>query len=228
MVPLCFATLLPFWSIALTNSTDFSGEVQTRTLWATPRILATSGEFGTCSGITLAIKDNVAYVLTAAHGVEGAAEREVQYYTPNSYPLPEKKFRNVVVVMKVDSPDVALLKVPVGDFRPPVLKLTKLEERPRRFPVPVLAAGCSDGGAPTLWADRLLSRRLVRPPNLGQAFFWETARPTIVGRSGGALVDTSGNVLGLCSATQGGQGYYTFLDEILVALKKNEYAWLMP
>jgi hypothetical protein len=36
------------------------------------------------------------------------------------------------------------------------------------------------------------------------------------------LVDSAGRVIGICSASQDGKGYYVHIEEILAALKKHE------
>ena len=49
-------------------------------------------------------------------------------------------------------------------------------------------------------------------------------------RAQGSLIERDGKVIGICSATQAGRGYYIHLDEIQAALKRSGegISWLVP
>jgi S1-C subfamily serine protease len=46
------------------------------------------------------------------------------------------------------------------------------------------------------------------------------------GRSGGPLIDQRGFVIGICSGTSDGKGYFTHTHEIHRFLKQNAFDWL--
>jgi S1-C subfamily serine protease len=206
-------------------SRDFPDDLQWRAVLACTRVSTTTGAYGNATGVTVGLKDGIAYVLTAAHAVAAPDAREAHYFTRDSYPARAKTFPKVAVALSLPAADVALLKVPVGDWPAPVLQLARPGRRPKAFPATALSVGCTDAGPPTCSAEVLRAKRLVRRPG-DVAFFWESEVMPRPGRSGGPLVDPNGRVIGLCAASQGGRGYYTHLDEILAGLKKNGDSWL--
>ena len=225
--------LAPFFlTLAMTpigptvRSANFTEAIQWELAAASPRIVTTGVQQDTATGATIGQRDGIAYVLTAEHGVPGTDERELHYFTKESYPVPARKIAGAVVALRLSDPDIALLKVPVGNEILPVVKLAAPGARPKKYPVPVLSIGCDDTRAPFCITDTIRAKKLVRRPLGKIAFFWETDTPPNPGRSGGALIDASGRVIGICSATQDGHGYFTHLDEILAGLKRNGFGWL--
>src|SRR5205085_1352643 len=176
----------------------FPDDLQWRAALACPRVSTTTGAYGNASGITVGLRDGFAYVLTAAHAVAAPGEkREAHYFTKESYPARAKTFPGVTVVASLAAAslaaaDVALLKVPVGDWPAPVLKLAGPGDRPKAFPAAALSVGCTDADAPTCAAEVIRSKRLVRRPGGEVAFFWECEAATRPGRSGGPLVGRAG------------------------------------
>ena len=213
-------------ALPVVASDKVPAELQWKLLRASPRIVTTSGAFGTASGVAVGARDGVAYILTAAHTVAEVAEREVQFFAEKGYPVPVKVYKAASVVLRVPDADVALVTVAVGNDAIVLAKLAAPGQRPKAFPAPVFAVGCSNGSAPTVEVDELLAKRFVRRPGNGMAFFWETAAPPVTGRSGGPLCDADGRVIGVCAANRDGRGYYAHADELHAALKKAGYAWL--
>lgn len=209
------------------RSANFTEAVQWELTAASPRIVTTGAQQDTATGVTIGQRDGIAYVLTAEHGVPGNDERELHYFTKQSYPVPARKITGAVVALRLGDPDIALLKVPVGSEILPVVKLAAPGARPKKYPVPVLSIGCDDTRAPFCMADTIRAKKLVRRPFSKIGFFWETDTPPNPGRSGGALIDASGRVIGICSAAQDGRGYFTHHDEILAGLKRNGFGWLV-
>lgn len=181
----------------------------------------------TATGVAVGFRDGSAYVVTALHGIPDlVAEREVEFFTEQSYPRPARRFLAVEVAARWPEPDLALLRVKVGPDPVPTLPLAGPGQRPVRFPFDALSVGCSNGSPPTCRAEAVRAKRPVSRGDKGLAFFWELAAPPVPGRSGGPLLDDRGRVIGICSAGQGGRGYYTHLDEVLVGLKRKGYDWL--
>lgn len=206
-----------------------SPDAQWAALAASPRILMQSGSFGTATGITIAVKDEFAYILTARHAIpDVATDREVQFFTRESYPKPAQAFRAVEMLAQWGDPDLALLRAKVGSDAEdiPTLRLARPGERPVKFPFGAVSIGCSDRGPPSSRSELVVAKRYARRPGDTLAFFWELANPPVQGRSGGPLLDSEGRVIGVCAAAQRNKGYYTHLDEILAGLKKEGYGWL--
>jgi len=202
-----------------------ASEAQWNAVAACPRVatIARSGRVGT--GVTVAVRDGAAYVLTAEHVVPGVEDRLVEFFNKDSYPKPASQHKAVEVVKQWTDPDLALLKVEVGKGPIPALRLAGPGERPKRYPFAALSVGCTEGAAPTCRTERVLARRPVRRPN-EVAFFWELQTPSIAGRSGGPLLDRDGRVIGICVALQSGRGYFSHLDEIQAVLKRDDLDWL--
>ena len=60
-----------------------------------------------------------------------------------------------------------------------------------------------------------------RPGEPIAARFWCGSRKPIRGESGGPLMNSSGQLFGLCSGAQGEQGFYCHLDDIHDFLRVN-------
>jgi S1-C subfamily serine protease len=205
---------------------DFPADRQWAFVAACPRIAGISITSESGTGVTVGVRDGFAYILTARHVVPEAGPRELHYFTPQSYPARSRVVRDGNVEIRLPTPDLALIRVPIGHDPVPVVKLAGPGQRPKSFPAAMLSIGCNDGGAPTVRGESIQAKRLVRRPDDRVAFFWETPTPPVPGRSGGPLIAPNGTVVGLCSASQDGRGYYTHLDEILAALRPAGYAWL--
>lgn len=201
-----------------------SADAQWGLVAATVRVAAGGGRPPFGAAVCVGARGGVSYLLTANHVVPRGEARSYELFTRASYPAPSETLFEGDVVLRLPECDLALVKVtPTGEL--PATPLTQLEQRPRRFPVATLALGCPDGDAPTVRREELTGRRLVKRPE-GNGVFWAAAGSPRGGMSGGPLFDSAGWLLGVCAATQGGQGYYTHADEILAGLKRHGYGWL--
>jgi S1-C subfamily serine protease len=169
-------------------------------------------------------RDGFAYLLTADHVVPKGEARVYDFFTPGE-PKPARQLTRGTVVLRLADADVAVVKVPAPGEPPPTLRLAGPDARPKRFPVTARAAGCPAATQPTARDESVVGKRLVRRPAGGVAFFWQVATAPVAGMSGGPLI-WDGKLIGVCSATQGGVGYFTHLDEILYGLAQNRLKWL--
>jgi hypothetical protein len=185
---------------------------------AAPRVSCPGGPVG--AGVVVGVKDDFAYVLTAAH-VAKFDGVEVQFF-PSADPKSGWFAASPEVLERWPEPDLALVRFRTAGRSVPVLPLAAAGARPKAFPAAAWAVAV--GG---VWEDEILAKRFVRKTPTAAAFFWETRRPPDPGRSGGPLV-AGGRVVGICSANSGGRGYYTHADEIHAALARDGFGWLVP
>ena len=177
----------------------------------------------------VAIKDGHAWALSAAHVVHNGAAFEAEMFLRTSYPAPNYTLGGVKIVAQNATADLVLMKIPLDEQKappPPVLKLAQPGVRPKKFPFPALSIGCDDGFS-TRCYDVNIQGKHFRPESSKAAFFWESKETSGHGRSGGPLLDKSGNVIGICAANMDGMGYFAYCDEIHAWLKSsgNEWIW---
>ena len=166
--------------------------------------------FGFGSGVVVGKDDqNAVYVLTVWHAAEPGI-RHVEFFPsltgkPVRYSPPE-------VISKSERRDLALLRVEVDDrmdFQ--VAKIAPSGTNPRFG----YSVGCSSGSAPTLLEENILRHAMIHPEGSEKrAKMWLTDMPQTQGRSGGALLDENGNVLGIALMATETQGFYCHNDEI--------------
>jgi len=195
-----------------------------RLLEATPRIISTSG---TATAVVIGQRDNELYLLTAEHAVRKAKDLKLEFFERATYPKVARTVRFGAVLDDFRVPDLAILKFPVGDQAFREVAIAPPGGRPKRFPADGMAIGCTNGKPPTAEAIAITGKRFVRfNGDQEVALFWETEQVSVYGRSGGPLFDGTGRLIGICSATTDGKGYYVHLDEVLVALKQSQHGWL--
>jgi S1-C subfamily serine protease len=200
-----------------------SAEARWHALLACPRVSSPGNTVAV--GVVVGVKDGFAYLLTANH-VAASDRVEVQFTTREVFPRAAWYGDGATVVARWPDPDIALVRFPVGKQLPAVLPLAPAWQRPREFPVPVWAVGL-EGEAVAARADRIRRKEYVKREGKQPAFFWRTERPPLAGQSGGPLLDGRGRVIGITVATRDGAGYFTHHDEMLAALKRDGYGWLV-
>lgn len=175
------------------------------------------------SGAVVGTRGAFLFVLTAAHVVGAGEDVTVVPFRPDG--TVRAALGDPTVLLRRPDLDLALVRVFAGDDPPPVQALVPPGEAPRDGPFSAASIGCGDA-APDRRAERVLGKKLLRRPGGDTVFVWEAEARPEPGRSGSPLLDDRGRVLGVCSGTQGGKGYYVHPDEIHAALKKAGYAWL--
>ena len=233
---LAIALLLPLVDGPVVPGSILSTESQWAAALACPRVSVKARNETEGTGVVVGVKDGFGYVLTADHVIplDGVL---IRFASRETYPEwdPKRPVREADVVERWPDSDLALLRFTVREGEKiPQLPLAGPGQRPKTYPVPVWTVGLSDvpgvaapTKAVTVRVDRVGAKQAIHPPGRGLTFYWETDQPPESGRSGGPLLDEKGRVIGLCEAARGSHGYYTHLDEILAALKKGGYGWLV-
>lgn len=209
-----------------TPGTGLSLGERWRRLEATPRLI---GSGGTATAVVIGQRNDEIYVLTSEHVIRKSSDFKLEFFERATYPKVGRIELYGSVIEEFANPDFAVLKFPLADKRHlyPEAGLASGRERPKRFPAEALTIGCTNGKPPTCEAVSLVAKRLARRANdLEIGFFWETEQIPIAGRSGGPIFDNAGRLIGICSATTGGKGFYTHTDEILAGLKQKKLGWL--
>jgi S1-C subfamily serine protease len=179
------------------------------------------------SGVVIGKKSLTYFALTAYHVVKDIGSFELDCYSEKTWPQPKVSKVSAIVDLFDESVDLAVLKfeLPVG-IEIPVARLAKFDTDFRRVRFPVLSVGCDNGRPPSCEEDVTTGKKLVFKENNPVAFFWETEKASIPGRSGGPLFDSRGSMIGICSARQSNMSYYVHIDEIRRMLKNGKFDWL--
>ena len=181
------------------------------------------------SGVVLGKKGDKFLALSAYHLFQGKAkEGHATFFGAGDPPKADKELMKVELVDSWPDIDLALLSVEAPKLPISPLQLAAARTLPAKVRGTTHTSGC-DKGYPSLRPE-LLAGKVLTTKNAGEidAFYWEMADPSIPGRSGGPLVDCSGQILGICSGTdRKGKGMYVHIDEIRAALKRKGHTDLL-
>jgi S1-C subfamily serine protease len=233
MIALLLLATLPGQFIE--NDSTFPKARQQEVLEATVRItMPPTHDHGAPvgTGVIVLRSHGTAYILTADHvlAVDGGGQPTVSTFTAKSVPFPNAKTTKVTVVQRLPDVDLAVLRAaiaePTGVIRMcPKEKMAEGATPTAQKPLPVLTAGMGGSfDSPFLLVDKVTGLRRAKPGS--SALFFQADTAPSAGRSGGPLVDRHGYLIGICSGTRGGRGFYVSIGEIRAALGRKNLDWL--
>jgi hypothetical protein len=146
----------------------------------------------------------------------------VDTFGPKKYPKPLQTFvgrgtQLSVFAAREGIKDLALIRVLAGkDAIPKPLPLYEGTAELKGKDFLALTVGCSNGQPPTCQVERILRVGLFSREEGGEkGKCWEAANAQTPGRSGGAMLDKQGRIIGLCSGNNRGErGYFCHISEI--------------
>ena len=200
---------------------------QWQALEATPRMRV--GNRSTGTAVVVGREKNFLYLLTADHATDGPDTTVLtfEFFAETDRTTPSLTLRGAKAIVRRPVADFALLQVAV-EQKQNVTKLSLAPPKPNlnRYTFEAYSIGCSLTDPPTGLIETVLAKRLALRSEDAVAFFWQTEKPQARGRSGGPLLNTAGQIIGICAATSAEKGYYVHLSEVHAALKAEGYAWL--
>lgn len=176
------------------------------------------------TGVVVAVNARQALVLTAGHLV-GEGETGVKV-TLFSGPTALAVTKGKPIYHSKDS-DLLFLRLEGVAAVPKPVRLAPARAQVGPSDPGVRSIGC-DRGFPVSRGESILGKRLLTHAEGGRAFFWQARDPSLPGRSGGPLLNSADELLGICSGYQAGKGYYTHIDEIRAAWKRFIPGWPVP
>lgn len=216
----------PKFELPLVKSADISEDKQ-RELWKAVLRIKTENTDDVGSGIAIYKSDKTVYVLTANHIVSDSRKHLVETFDIKTG-LQDKEFKVSEVSFTSPKCDFAIIQFKVAnESKISVYPLPSPYQRPKQFPANALSIGCTYGAAPSILAEVISTKALVKKDNdVEGSFFWQTQQEPKIGRSGGPIFDKNANLIGICTAAKDGAGYYTHIDEIHAQLKDKSFDWL--
>ena len=201
-----------------------SSELQRKAITSTvrltvePEVGEPKGDTGFGSGVIIGKdKSGAVYILTVWHAARHGI-RCVDFYDSDSkivatYSSPE-------VVGKSIERDLAILKTAVDDDLQFVT--VELVADTKTKPAYGYSVGCGSGRPPNVLGERIIGDKVVRfEGSETRARIWITDLPQEGGRSGGALLDPDGRLLGIAIKATA-DGYYTHAEEIRQFLSESK------
>lgn len=208
----------------LEASDAISPDAQVKALAATVRLHAAGRCCGT--GTIVGKRGSTVYVLTAEHCLL-SRNLEVELFTASSYPEPASRFPGVTVVASSKRHDLALLKFETSLPIPDPIPICPPSLAPEgKFDV--MTIGCSGARAPTILLAKTRGTTWATDVQGGP---WVINVDSVPGRSGGAMLDARGLLVGVCcrrlANDYGGyDGVYTGLSEIYALSDEAGLPWL--
>ncbi len=201
----------------------FPKEVREKALAATVRLVnVDQGSEGT--GVIIKHDRGEVYILTANHVVANVKNLELYVRGTEGKPV---VYRSARVLGGSTLSDLAIVRLRSTDKFPEALPICPKGKGPRARAFNALSVGWPKNGA-TAQVERVRQKLLLKRPGETESIWsYETERKPTPGRSGGPLVDTSGQILGVASGHDEKSGYFTHFDEIHRFLRENGLQWLI-
>ena len=208
------------------ESTDFPRPLQARVIAATV-LVGNPARKIEGSGVIVGKKDNMLYVLTAYHVVhEDSGRLEITVFSQN--PRSETTYRFAQVVAKLPgTTDLALVQVAATKPTPEVVPIFPIGETIKQNRIAAMSAGCARSLPPVCHLIRTVEKKIVQRQLGGDtSIFWQSPEKAVKGRSGGPLINSQGQVVGICSGASEGKCFYSHIDEIHRLLKQDGFSFL--
>jgi S1-C subfamily serine protease len=223
------ALLLLALDFPVVDAPQFPRALQQAALAATVRIENLTRQVEG-SGAVVAVEGPFMYVLTAGHNVRDGKDFIVSVFDAQTYPKAKQEYAEVKVVAQSQGvKDLALLRVLIGKDQGPAP--VAIRPKPRKLDLKnftVLTVGCSKGSAPTCLVEKVEAAKLLaRSPGGEKGKLWDLPAAQAPGRSGGPMLDSKGQVIGICSGNNNGRGYFCHLEEIEAFLMRHQFGFLL-
>ncbi len=182
------------------------------------------------AGVIIGRVGPVTYILTAAHLLDDTEVVDVHFFSAKSYPKYSEIHKNIRVIArgKDRQPDLAILRV--GDYGGDSkgFKIASPKDLPKERKFTAMTTGCDKTIAPSVRKMTVQGVVLGRKNKDTKAEkYFETTEKTIGGQSGGAIFDSQGRLLGLCSLSNNDRGYFCHLEVVREFLSDNAFDMLL-
>lgn len=203
--------LVSFASCAI--AADFPADQRDRAVQATVQVTSQPEKL-TGSGTVVHRQGPHAYVLTASH-VVGPKVVEVR--------TPAGKTLKAEVVGRSDRADLSVLRIANDESLGSAIRIGDRGAKASAC----ISVGWPSGDKPAPIDERILERLRVRRPDATYSTdCWVMEKKPVPGRSGGALVNRDGRLIGVASGHDAERGYFVHVDEVHAFLRANALSWI--
>lgn len=210
----------------------FGWEIRARVLQGTVRITQhhARGKASVGSGLIFYedLRRSQVFVLTAWHVVDGRGPISLEVFAAKDFPTPTERFdEGVRIVAKREQSDLAVLRFDTRMRMPSVLTIPDVA-RDVNEPFQTLCCGAALGEPPTLWQANVVDTTRIEADDVRGEFWLTDQREPFSGESGGPMVDSRGEVVGICSMGDDEEGLYIHLREIHRLLHAAQRSGALP
>jgi hypothetical protein len=208
------------------ESPDFPREQQEKAYRATLRLRTPGNDLGTAVRVAWFKDTKKAFYVTAAHVVGNEESVDLEWFDPKNGDV-AGTVEGAKVIKTWPEVDLALM-LAIEPVEPSVIPICPAAKAPAKAPFAVLSLGCQLG-SPDIWLDQVQAEVKVNRAGLRPNMLcWQVGKESIIGRSGGPLVERNGHLVGICSGIAKGKTYYIHVKELEECLKKAHLTDLIP